>query len=46
MKAPNSKLQHPEKLRCSTSNIGRGHLKFEDWSLALLWSLDVGAWSF
>src|ERR1017187_3136235 len=45
MKAPNSKLQHPEKLQASSSKkFARG--RFEVWSLKFLWSLEVGAWSF
>jgi hypothetical protein len=45
MKAPNSKLQHPEKHQSPGSKkIARGW--FDVWSLKFLWSLDVGAWSF
>jgi hypothetical protein len=45
MKAPISKLQHPEKPQASNSKkFARGW--FEVWSFKFLWSLAVGAWSF
>jgi hypothetical protein len=44
MEAPNSKIQDPEKSQApSTNRVAR---QFGTWSLVLLWSLDVGAWSF
>jgi hypothetical protein len=46
MKAPNSKLQHPEKFRTSTSKSSRAALVLELGRLKFLWSLDNGAWSF
>jgi hypothetical protein len=45
MKAPSSKLQHPEKLQTANTNQ-HGHGNFGAWCLKFLWSLDVGAWSF
>src|SRR5208283_2577346 len=45
LKAPNPKLQHPEKFQ--TPNIKlRACVKLELGRLKFLWSLDVGAWSF
>jgi hypothetical protein len=44
MKAPSSKLQHPEKFQ--TPNTNKPAPALGAWLLALLWSLDVGAWSF
>jgi hypothetical protein len=48
MKAPTTKLQHPEKLQASTSkwNPEVQRRLFEVWLLELLWSLEVGAWNF
>src|SRR5436190_6310447 len=39
MEAPNTKLQAPEKLQISNSNI------FGAWRLVFLWSLMFGSWS-
>jgi hypothetical protein len=45
MKAPNSKLQAPEKHQISsTKQTVQGAIG--GWRLEFLWSLDVGAWSF
>src|SRR5947209_5574412 len=41
-KAPNSKLQAPEKFQTPNTK-GRAN---RIWSLVLLWSLDVGPWRF
>jgi hypothetical protein len=41
MKAPTSKLQHPEKHQTSTSNSAR----YRFWSLELEVSLELGAWN-
>src|SRR5437588_3996122 len=43
-KAPNSKLQAPEKLQAPSSKCMCSGL--EVWILVLHWMLDVGAWSF
>jgi hypothetical protein len=40
MKHPNTRLQAPEKHQASNLK------SFGDWFLEILWSLDVGAWSF
>src|SRR5437764_8868826 len=42
-KAPNSKLQAPEKFQAPNT---KGRRANRIWSLALLWSLDVGPWRF
>jgi hypothetical protein len=44
MKAPSTKLQHPENFQAP--NINKAASQFGAWSLVLLWSLEVGAWSF
>jgi hypothetical protein len=48
MKAPTTKLQHPEKLQASTSkwNPDVQRRLFGVWLLELLWRLDVGVWNF
>jgi hypothetical protein len=44
MEARNSKLQHPEKFQAANTNMTAP--QFGTWFLVLLWSLDVGSWSF
>src|SRR5439155_27158596 len=46
--APNFSLQAPEKHQSTSPNkaTARGGMVFEIWKLGLLWSLEVGAWSF
>jgi hypothetical protein len=49
MKAPNSKLQHPEKIQ--TPNPKKPGLDADGpcfigaWRLTFLWSLELGIWS-
>src|SRR6185503_2951122 len=46
-KAPTSKLQAPEKHQKPSSNSGtRDWPPIDVWKLELLWSLELGAWSF
>jgi hypothetical protein len=47
MKAPNSKLQHPEKLQTSTSNQERTPLGLElgVWNFSGAWMLMLGAFN-
>jgi hypothetical protein len=43
MKAPNFKLQPPEKLQMPSSKNPRGkRLEFEAWNFSGAWMLDVG----
>ena len=43
-KAPNTKLQAPEKLQTSSSKLAGD--RFGIWDLEFLWSLVFGFWSF
>jgi outer membrane lipoprotein-sorting protein len=46
MKAPNSKIQAPEKLQEPSSKQFRSVTCFRNWSLVFLWCLVLGVWSF
>src|SRR5579884_2338893 len=49
VKAPNFKLQAPEKLQIPSFNpeaFGTSRRPFEIWCLEFLWSLEIGFWSF
>jgi hypothetical protein len=45
VKAPISKLQHPEKFQASSSKwrAGGGYLDFEVWCFSGAWMLGIGA---
>jgi hypothetical protein len=45
MKAPNTKLQDPDKLQAPSSKFVLRE-SFGVWDLDLVWSLGLGAWSF